>query len=70
MDGIKLNDIVALVREMPEKGLRKGQVGTVVDIWEPRVFEVEFADKEGKAIAFVAATQTELLWLHFTPTPT
>ena len=48
---MKLLDVVALTKDFPEKKLLKGQVGTIVEIYEPNVFEVEFSDNLGKAYA-------------------
>jgi hypothetical protein len=67
MEKIKMLDVVALMKEVPEKGLKKGQVGTVVEEWAPGVFEVEFSNKQGQAIAFLAAEEKDLLLLHFEP---
>jgi hypothetical protein len=39
---VKLLDVVALLGDKPEEGLVAGQVGTVVEILGPGVFEVEF----------------------------
>jgi hypothetical protein len=44
MADIQLLSVVALLEDMPEKGLLRGQVGTVVEILAPGVFEVEFSD--------------------------
>jgi hypothetical protein len=41
---VKLWDVVVLIEDMPELNLHKGQVGTVVEVYEPDEFEVEFAD--------------------------
>ena len=48
---IKLLDVVALRSYLPELGLYRGQVGTVVEEYEPAVFEVEFSDSSGRAYA-------------------
>jgi len=45
----KLYDVVALVSDQPELGLCRGQVGTVMEEYEPGVFEVEFSDQNGRA---------------------
>jgi Domain of unknown function (DUF4926) len=37
---MKLLDVVALLQNLPELGLIRGQVGTIVEIYEPDVFEV------------------------------
>src|SRR4051812_46361829 len=39
---------VALTEDLPERGLRRGQVGTVVEDLAPGVFEVEFSDNQGR----------------------
>jgi hypothetical protein len=41
---IKVLDVVALTDDVPAGGLRRGQVGTVVEALAPGVFEVEFSD--------------------------
>lgn len=38
---IKLLDVVALLSDLPDFGLCRGQVGTIVEEYEPGVFEVE-----------------------------
>ena len=45
-------DLVALERDMPEHGLRKGDVGTVVHRYaDGRAFEVEMMTGDGTTIA-------------------
>ncbi len=51
---IKLLDTVALVEDLPERKLKRGEVGTVVEILTPDVFEVEFCDGEGQTYAELA----------------
>ncbi len=65
MDEIKLLDVVALIEDLPEYGVRRGQVGTVVDIYKAGAFEVEFSDDTGKAYAFVALRPEQLMKLYF-----
>jgi hypothetical protein len=65
MDEIKLLDVVALTEELPAEGLRRGEVGTVVEEWKQGVFEVEFSDNSGKAYAFAALRPDQLMKLHF-----
>ena len=66
-DGVDILDVVALTEDLPERALHRGQVGTVVEILEPGVFEVEFSDDEGRAYAFVALKADQLLMLHYEP---
>ena len=51
---MKLLDVVALTEDIPEKRLLRGQVGTVVEQLTPEVFEVEFADINGRTYALLA----------------
>ena len=60
-------DVVALERDVPEKGLRRGQVGTVVEELGDGAFEVEFSDDDGRAYAFVALGAADLLKLFYQP---
>ncbi|TRU87152.1 MAG: DUF4926 domain-containing protein [Microcystis novacekii Mn_MB_F_20050700_S1] len=48
---MKLLDVVALLEDLPQLGLYRGQVGTIVEVYEPNVFEVEFSDTSGLAYA-------------------
>ena len=66
IDEIKILDVVALIEPLPDKGLRRGEVGTVVDQWKDGVFEVEFSDDTtGKAYAFAALPAEKLMKLYF-----
>ena len=67
MDKIKLLDVVALVKDMPEHDLIRGQVGTVVESLAPGVFEVEFSDNEGRTYASVSVRVDQLMVLHHRP---
>jgi hypothetical protein len=61
---MKVRDTVALRRDLPDAGLPAGLVGVVVEEWRPGIFEVEFADLEGRAYAFAAVAAEDLLLLH------
>ena len=65
IDEIKILDVVALTEPMPDNGLRRGEVGTVVDQWKDGIFEVEFSDDTGKAYAFAAVPTEKLMKLYF-----
>jgi Domain of unknown function (DUF4926) len=66
-DTIRLLDVVALTADVPDKGLVRGQVGTVVENLAPGVFEVEFSDDEGRTYAQLALKENQLLVLHYQP---
>lgn len=60
----RLLDVVALLADLPEHGLVRGQVGTVVEILG-RACEVEFSDDAGKTYAKrTLKTAHILLLLH------
>jgi Domain of unknown function (DUF4926) len=61
---IKLLDTVALLEDLPERKLKRGEVGTVVEILAPEVYEVEFCDDEGQTYAGLALRQDQLIVLH------
>lgn len=65
MDEIKLLDVVTLIEDLDSEGLRRGEVGTVVEQWKDGVFEVEFSDDSGKAYAFAALRPEQMMKLHF-----
>jgi hypothetical protein len=64
---IHLLDVVALTVDLPEKGLVRGQVGTVVEILSPAAYEVEFSDDEGQTYAQAALEGDQLMLLHYRP---
>jgi hypothetical protein len=50
----KLLDTVVLDRDLPEDGLRRGDLGAVVDVHPPDGLEVEFVLASGKTQALVS----------------
>lgn len=62
----RLLDVVALLRDVPEHHLVRGQVGTVVEILDG-AYEVEFCDEDGKTYAELALEHGQLLVLHHRP---
>jgi hypothetical protein len=58
---LQIHDVVALLEDVPAKHfetgqplqLRRGQVGTVVTIYNPNTVEVEFAGLDGRAYAIL-----------------
>ena len=64
---MKLLDVVALTEDIPEKHLLRGQVGTIVEQLTTEVFEVEFADINGRTYASTAVPKSRLMVLHHQP---
>ena len=48
---IKLLEAVALTKDLPERKLHAGEVGTVVELLGPDAYEVEFCNERGETYA-------------------
>ena len=55
------------LEDLPHRNLRRGQVGTVVELLAPGVYEIEFSDDEGQTYASLALRREQLLELHHRP---
>lgn len=62
---MKLLDTVALIKDIPELQLYKGQVGTIVEVYEPNAFEIEFCDLHGKTYALETLKASQLMQLRY-----
>jgi hypothetical protein len=60
MNSLERNSQVALLEGLPAAGLACGQTGTIVAIWEPGVYEVQFTDPEGNVIVLVALKASQV----------
>jgi hypothetical protein len=71
MQKLKENDVVALLVDLPERGLRRGDVGTVIEIFtendkHPSGYIVEFVTESGGIYAHADITDaSQLMQLHF-----
>ena len=71
MQEIKENDVVALLADVPEKRLRRGDVGTVVEVFEkteshPGGYLVEFVAESGEVYAHTDITdESQIVQLRF-----
>ncbi len=64
---LRLLDVVALTEDFPHENLQRGQVGTIVEILAPDVYEVEFSDNDGRTYALCSLRADQLLALHYAP---
>lgn len=64
---MKLLDVVALTKDLPEQNLYKGQVGTVVEVYDFDTFEVEFLDTQGKTYALETLSANQVIRSHHQP---
>ena len=64
---IRVLDTVALLEDLSDRKLKRGEVGTVVEILAPDVYEVEFSDDDGQTYAELALRRDQLVLLHNRP---
>ncbi|HUI79147.1 MAG TPA: DUF4926 domain-containing protein [Bryobacteraceae bacterium] len=67
MPEIEVLSVVALLEDLPDKRLRRGQVGTVVADLAPGIYEVEFVDHLGQTYALLPLRDGQLMRLHHEP---
>jgi hypothetical protein len=46
-------DTIVLDRDLPDRGLRKGDLGAMVEVYEPDGLEVEFVTASGRTAALL-----------------
>ena len=49
----RILDVVVLERDLPASSLKRGDLGTVVEVYEPDGLEVEFVTASGKTEALL-----------------
>lgn len=64
---IELLDVVVLTEPVSCLGLRKGELGTVVELLDKDVFLVEFANTNGTTYAMTALSAAELMKVYYEP---
>ncbi len=56
----ELLDTVVLVRDIPEHGLRAGDLGAVVEMYPPDGLDVEFVTASGRTTALVTLKTSDV----------
>jgi hypothetical protein len=64
MAELDLLSVVALIQDLPAKGLKRGQVGTIVEDLAPGVYEVDFSNDHGRTYASAALHVEQLMRLY------
>jgi hypothetical protein len=64
MESISPLSVIALLEDLAQHGLVRGQVGTVVEQLGPDVYEIEFSDDNGRSYASLGVPAPQLLVLH------
>jgi Domain of unknown function (DUF4926) len=65
LNQLQLLDVVALKQALPENALLAGQVGTIVELLAPDVYEIDFSDNDGQTYAMLPLHASQLLKLHY-----
>jgi len=60
-------EVVALIEDLPARGLSRGQVGTLVETLGDGVYEVEFSDDDGRTYATLALRKDQIMVLRYKP---
>ncbi len=64
MRNAKLFDSVALLEDLPDENLRRGQVGAIVEIFDGgEAFEVEFVDTKGETYGLLPLNSNQVIVL-------
>lgn len=53
-------DVVRITKDNPIEAITKGQIGTILEVYDDNQFEVEICDSNGKTL-FVGALSREFL---------
>ena len=65
MTRVPLLAAVALLEDLPQHGLRRGEIGTVVEELDPNgAVLVEFSDDQGQTYALADLMPDQLMLLH------
>jgi hypothetical protein len=65
---LKLLDIIALTENLPQHNLQRSQVGTIVEILAPNIYDIDFSNNNGQTYALLPLHHSQLLKLHHNPT--
>lgn len=57
----ELFDVVELTMDIPDRGLRAGMQGTIVDCHPGDTYEVEFASEAGETLDFLALSSDQFI---------
>ena len=69
MNSIQESDPVALTVDLPDHGLKRGDIGAVVLIHNQDAFEVEFVGFDGHTLALLTLSSSQVRTLSATDIP-
>ena len=67
INGFQLLDVVVLLSDIPSDKLRKGSLGTIVEIFADSTYLIEFADQTGATYALPTVSESDLLKIYQEP---
>jgi len=67
MSKLELLSVVALLQDVPDEGLIRGQIGTIIEVLSPSAALVEFCDQQGQTYALATLSSDSLIRLHDRP---
>jgi hypothetical protein len=67
-DEVKLLDVVALINDVPQHRLHRGEIGAVVECHGDEIFDLEFVAQDGYTYALVTLPAELLIPLREKPT--
>lgn len=66
-DTFQLLDVVAILNDLPHEKLRKGSLGTIVEVFDNNTYLVEFADLNGVSYAMPVLSESSILKIYQEP---
>lgn len=69
MERLRVLNTVALLKDIPAKKLRRGDVGTVVSVLSMSMAEIEFIDKMGRTKCLAVINKSDLIKLRLETLP-
>jgi hypothetical protein len=57
---MKVLDTVVLKKDIPQRGLKHGDIGAIVEVYEPDGIEVEFVTGSGKTQALITLRRNDV----------
>jgi hypothetical protein len=67
MDIFEILDVVVLTEAVSSHKLRKGELGTIVEMLDNDAFLVEFADTKGITYAMIPLKSSSLMKVYYEP---
>ena len=57
----ELFDVIELLVDLPEVEINAGELGTIVEKYDDRAYEVEFANDDGETLALLVLTPEKFI---------